>query len=86
VSLELAQVDVGIDVGLLHHVLGLAIVARDRARRAIEPLVVAAHEQLEHRGVAVEDRLDDILVALPAALGRKDGSLDRCGELHHISL
>ena len=43
---------------------GFAIVARDRARRSVEPFVVAPHQQLEQCRVAVEHGLDDPLVAL----------------------
>ena len=50
---------VGIDVGLLHHVLDVAIVAQDRADRPVEPLVVAAHQNLVERDVAAAHPVDD---------------------------
>ena len=49
---ELVEVQVGVHVRLLHHVLGLRLVPHDRARHPVQPLVVAAHQDLEQRGLA----------------------------------
>ena len=34
----------GTDIGFLHHILGLAVVAQDAAGKAIEPAVVRLHD------------------------------------------
>ena len=66
--IELAQVGVGVHVRLLHHVFRFRLVAHDRARRAVDPLVVAAHQDLEQRRLSADDARDDLLVGqrLPA--------------------
>jgi len=55
-------VRVGRDVRLLHGVLRLDVVAQDGARDAEQALVVAAHDQLEQRRLAVADATHDGLV------------------------
>ncbi len=42
-AVELPQVAVGVHVGLLHDVLGLALVLDDRSSGPVHPLVVAPH-------------------------------------------
>ena len=64
-AVELAQVRVGVDPGLLHDVFGLALVEHDGPRRAVEPLVVAAHEDLEQRRLPRQDQLDHLRVRQP---------------------
>ena len=59
---ELAQVLVGPDPGFLGDLLGLVVARQDRARQAVDALVVAAHEDLEELGVARTDSSDDLLV------------------------
>jgi hypothetical protein len=54
----------GVDVGLLHHVFGFLLVAHDGAGGPVHAFVVAAHQQLEHRRVALQDLTDDVCVAL----------------------
>src|ERR1019366_7680237 len=43
-TFELCEMLIGADVCFLHDVLTLGVVAQDTAYRAIDPLVVAAHE------------------------------------------
>ena len=59
---ELVQMLVGPDPGFLGDLLGLVVVRQDRARQAVDALVVAAHEDLEELGVARADSSDDLLV------------------------
>src|SRR6266481_8164171 len=63
---ELMQVREGTHVGLLHDVLGLAVVAQDGARRAVEALVVTAHDDLEERRLAAAHARHDLLIGEPA--------------------
>ncbi len=60
--LELVQVRERVDVGLLHHVFDFVLVLHDRPRRAVELLVVAAHEDLEQRAFARPHALHDVRV------------------------
>ena len=53
---------VGVDIGLLHHVLDVTIVTQNGANGPVEPLVVAAHEDFVEGDVAAADALDDGLV------------------------
>ena len=46
------QMREGADVGLLHHVLGLAVVAQDAAGEPVEPAVVRLHDGANRRLVA----------------------------------
>jgi hypothetical protein len=61
-AVELAQVRVGIHVRLLHHVLGLLLVADDGAGGTVEALVVAPHQDLEKSRLAVQHLRDDLFV------------------------
>ncbi len=56
------QVFVRAHVGILHHVLGFAVVVDDGARRAIDAQIVAAHEDLEQPLLAGANARDDLLV------------------------
>jgi hypothetical protein len=60
--IELREVRIRIHVRFLHHVLGLALVADDGARGAIDAFVMAPHQDLEDRRVAIEDPRHDLLV------------------------
>jgi hypothetical protein len=51
-----------VQVGLLHDVLDLRLVAEHAAHRPVEPGVVAPHQHLEERGVPGADAGDDLLV------------------------
>ena len=64
---------VGVDVGLLHHVLGLVIVAENGARRSIELLVVTAHQHLEEHRLTREDSRHDFFVRQEAGGPRYGG-------------
>jgi hypothetical protein len=55
----LIEVPIGVDVGPLHYVFHVAIVAQDGANGAIQPLVVAADQNLVQRRLAVADAIDD---------------------------
>jgi hypothetical protein len=69
---------IGADVGGLHDVLGLRIVASDGAGGAVEALVVAAHDDLKERGFAGEHAADDLFIAEGAGgSGDGPGSRDR---------
>jgi hypothetical protein len=60
--LELVKVREGVDVGLLHHVFDLVFVFHDGPRGAVEPLIVAAHEDFEQRAIAGANALHDVRV------------------------
>ena len=62
---ELLEVQIGVDVGLLDDVLGLALVVEDRSGDAVEALVVAPHQHLEARGVPLADCAHELLVRHP---------------------
>ena len=49
---ELVKVLKGAHVGVLGHVLGLTLVPHDSPCDPVKPLVVAAHEKFEERGLA----------------------------------
>ena len=49
--------------GLLEHVLGVLVRVHDGARRAIQALVVAPHEQLEVGAATRAHRVDEVAVA-----------------------
>ena len=51
---ELVQVFIGADIRILHYVLGLAVIAQDDAGNPVEPLVIAAHQDLKKRRFARE--------------------------------
>jgi hypothetical protein len=84
-AVELAQVREGVDIRLLHDILGFLLVPEDGPRRAVDALIVAAHQQLERTGVAVEHVLNDLLVRLVGTLA-DGGSARRIGHrgLHSI--
>jgi hypothetical protein len=60
--IELRQVRVRVHVRVLHHVLGLALVAQNRARRAEHALIVTPHQDLEQGRVAGDDPRHDFLI------------------------
>jgi len=55
---------VGVDVGLLHDVLDVGVVAQDGPDGAVDPLVVPPHQHLETGRFAGADPLDQRLVGL----------------------
>ena len=48
----------GADVSLLHHVLGLAVVAQDAAGKPVEPAVIGLHDGA-NRGLVTGQRPAD---------------------------
>ena len=59
---ELVEVLVGADVGVLHDVLGFAVVVKDGAGDAVEALIVAPHEDLVERGLSCTDAVHHLFV------------------------
>jgi hypothetical protein len=59
---ELVEVQVRVQVGLLHHVLGVRFVAQDGAGDAEETLVVPAHQNLEEPFVSGLDAAHELFV------------------------
>jgi hypothetical protein len=53
-----------VNVRLLHDVFGFLVITQDRSGRAVDPVVVAAHQQLEYGGVALEHLPDNVGVGL----------------------
>ena len=76
-AVELTQVAVRVDVGLLHDVLGLAFVPEDGPSGAVEPLVVAPHQHLEERRLAGQNTGDHLLV-------REQGPAFEHPRVHHL--
>src|SRR5205085_2728403 len=66
-----------VHVRLLHHVLGLAIVTQDGARRPVDAFVVATHQHFEERRLASENLGDHLLVGQRAPL--LEGGTDHTG-------
>ena len=58
--IEAVEMLVGADVGLLHDVLGVGVIAEDRADGAVDALVVPPHQQLETRRLAGADAADTV--------------------------
>src|SRR6267142_1307511 len=58
----LTQVLEGADVSVLQYIFSLTVAAGDGTRRAVEPLVVAAHDHLEQAGIARKHALHHLLV------------------------
>src|SRR5215469_1924061 len=59
---KLVQVFVGADVSILDHVLGLAVVPKDCTRHAVQPLVVAPHDDLKKSGLPLQNSAYSLLV------------------------
>jgi hypothetical protein len=78
---ELIEVRVGVDIRLLHHVLDVTIVAEDGANGAVQPLVVAAHQDFVEGDVTAADALDDVLIGKLG--GRRRGGDDGLGHQIH---
>ncbi len=55
--------DERIDIGLLHHILDVVLVLHDGADDAVEPLIVAAHEDLEQGTLTGADQFDDLHIS-----------------------
>jgi hypothetical protein len=53
---------IGPDVGILNHIFGIFVVTEYRTGDPEQAAVIPAHDQLETRGVAGEDALDNIHV------------------------
>jgi len=45
---------VGAHVSILHYVLGFGVITQDRARNPVDPLVIAAHQDLKQSGLSGE--------------------------------
>ena len=69
-SLEMRE---GADVGFLHHVLGLAIVAQDAAGEPVEPAVMGLDDGAHGRLVAGERTPDELGVGGAGGDGLGDG-------------
>lgn len=65
---ELIEMPVGRQIGLLHRVLGVVVVAQDGARGAEQPLVVAPHQDLEERLVAAANPRDHVFIGQGAVV------------------
>ena len=74
--LELSKVRVSAHVRILEHVLGLALVAQQRAQHAKEALVVPPHDQLEEGCLAAPDA--------PHQLGVRESSHHLRQRLVHV--
>jgi hypothetical protein len=59
---ELGEPGVGEEIGLLHRVLDLRLVAEQAADGAVDARVVAADEQLEELGLAAPNAPDELRV------------------------
>ena len=72
---KLAQVLERPDVGILHHVFRFGVIAQDRARNTIKPLIVPAHNELIQGGIAGLHPVDDFFVgpAFGAGLFQSSG-------------
>src|SRR5438105_8908895 len=59
---------IGADICLQHHVFRIHVIPQNRSRNPIEPLVVAAHENLVEGGFAGENPLHHVFVrsAIPS--------------------
>src|SRR5581483_2453715 len=57
------QILIGANIGVLHDILGFGIVAKYGPRHPVKPLIVPAHQQLVQGGLALQDPLDDLLIA-----------------------
>src|SRR5262245_21422839 len=53
---------VRIHVRLLHDVFGFAFVAKNRASRSVDPLIVPAHQHLEEGSLTCEHTGHDLLI------------------------
>ena len=62
-SFEAGQILVGANVSILHHVLGLGIIAQDGTGYTIESLVVSAHQEFVKGSFTVQDPPYDLFVA-----------------------
>src|SRR5436190_22613162 len=60
------------DIGFLHHVLGLAVVAQDSAGEPVEPAIVRLHDRADRRLIALAGAPDQFGLSAP------DGSYWRC--------
>ena len=77
------QVLVRAHVGILHHVLGFAVVVEYGARRAIDAQIVAAHEDLEQALFSGANASDDLLVRQRYRQGWDGFRGDSVGFFHH---
>lgn len=59
---KLAQVFVGANISILDYILGLAIVAKNRTRHAVKPLIVAPHDGLKKSGFPLQNAPYSLLV------------------------
>src|SRR3981081_4194028 len=53
------------DIGFLHHVLGLAVVAQDAAGDPVKPAIVRLHDRANGRLIAISGALDQLGVGSP---------------------
>lgn len=62
-------------IGILHDILGLGLVTKNRAHSSIEALVVASHKDLEQVRMAVFHPIDNLFIAEIRPREMKYGSL-----------
>ena len=79
---ELAQMTVGVDVRLLHHVLGGFVAAQNAAHDAIDGLVMPAHQHFEQRRLTAKNIRDHLLIRKRVALFERASTND----MHSIGL
>jgi hypothetical protein len=60
--LEIAQMLVRTHVGILHHILGFAVVVEEGACRTIDTRIVAMHEEFEQLPFTRANARNDLLV------------------------
>ena len=65
IAAKTLQMREGADVGFLHHVLGLAVVAQDAAGEPVKPAIVRLHDRADRRLVAGAGAADQFGVAGP---------------------
>lgn len=61
-ALELSQVLVGANVGILHDVFGFGVVTEDRPHHAVKTLVIAANQNFVERRLSGQDSFDNVFV------------------------
>ena len=71
-ALETVQMLVGADVGLLHHVLDVGVVAEHGPHGPVDSLVVPPHQHFEAGGLAGADPPDQRVVGLGGGCGRRN--------------
>jgi len=67
----------GVDVRLLHYVFDFGFVTDNGARRTVDALVVASHQDLEERPVAGLNPPDDLRIGQGRVRGLGNARLNR---------